>query len=63
MTVLLWKLDEVSRGFWKCTIWRMQTDHPVSWHANSMAIGTMGGGTYDYVENRKSAPQCNMKCN
>ena len=45
MTVLLWKLDEVSRGFWKCTIWRMQTDHPVSWHANSMAIGTMGGGT------------------
>ena len=36
MTVLLWKLDEVLRGFWKCgrdrsTIVRVQTGHPASW--------------------------------
>ena len=35
MTVLLWKLDEVLRGFWKCgrdksTIVRVQTGHPAS---------------------------------
>ena len=36
MTVLLWKLDEVLRGFWKCgrdrsTIMGVQTGHLASW--------------------------------